>query len=407
MKPYGSLSDFFGQQALRNKTSVHYSDGTGVQTHPFQELHEISLKVAHFLQMKQIKRGEPVALMMKNRPEWLAIYMGIIHAGGCALLLDIHLSDLEVDNLIRDSRARIFFTERSIFRRIHSSGIIRKVEKFVIVDAQINYLSKCIPFESIVRQAEKLDPLPCQGEDRASLIYTSGTTAKPKGVVLKHKNLLSQLVISEMLGLKEKDKVLMILPLNHAYAFSACFLTPLCQGADVYILDSLKLTELAAFIREHRLTALVLVPALLSQFYKNIMEKLQFMPNSAQALFHSLKSIDTVSRSGSHLLEMKRRLFRKVHEAFGGSIRYIISGAAGLDEEIVRTFNTLGMPVYEGYGLTETSPVVTFNFPHRSRPGSVGCPLPNVQLKVLASSDGGGGEIAVKGDPVFDGYFGT
>jgi long-chain acyl-CoA synthetase len=402
---FNSLTEFFKDRAERNEISVVYSDGEHTITHRFSELYRTSLKIADFLQSLNVEKGEPVALMMKNRPEWLAIYMGILNAGGCALPMDIHLSPFEVKNLVNDSKARIFFTERELLKKIRSPELESMVRKFVIRDSSMNYLLKYLPLNWVLeRSADNFTPVVSSPDDPASLIYTSGTTAKPKGALLKHKNFLSQLQPSQMIGIGKSDRVLMVLPLNHAYSFSTCFLGSLIGEADIYILDSLKRTDLLSFIKEHRLTTLVLVPAILLQFYKSFMEQIDFAPNSAQLLFHTLKSIDRISGNGSHLLSFKRRLFKKIHEAFGGGVRYIISGAAGLDEEIAKTFNTLGLPVFEGYGLTETSPVVACNSPRRNCLGTVGQPLPGVSLKIHSPSEDGIGEIAVKGAPVFEGY---
>jgi long-chain acyl-CoA synthetase len=136
----------------------------------------------------------------------------------------------------------------------------------------------------------------------------------------------------------------------------------------------LKRTDVISCIRDNRITALAFVPAILTQFHKALVESLKAAPHYAQFLFHTLKSMKFFSGNGARLNFLKRLIFAKAHAFFGGGLRFIISGAAGLDEEIARTFNTLGLSIYEGYGLTETSPVVTLNRPSSNKPGTVAGP---------------------------------
>jgi long-chain acyl-CoA synthetase len=405
---FSSLTDFFQKQAQDNPALVvHQNLENRTTTQSVGNLYEMSLRVAHFLQAHGLRKGDRVALVSKNRPEWLGIYIGIINAGCCALPIDAHLTGMEVKNLIRDSKAKIMFIERELFGAVRDLELERMVDKFVILDAEINYLSKCIPFGWILKNnSSEFQPVEGHLEDDASLIYTSGTTGNPKGVVLKHKNLLSQVSIRKLMGTSKRSRVLLTLPLNHAYAFSSCFLVPLAGGSGIYILNSIKSTDLLEFVQKYRITVMVFVPAILTQFYKSIVEKMNCAPNYAQLLFHLLKKIKYFSKNGSHLSLVKRRMFKKIHAVFGGCIEYFISGAAGLDEEISRTFNTLGLPIYEGYGLTETAPVITFNHPASNKPGTVGKPIKGVDLKILSPSKDGVGDIAVKGSPVFSGYQG-
>lgn len=403
--PYRSLNDLFARRAQGSRSTIFHSDGLTATRRTMGDIYALGLKIGRFLTDLDLPRGSYVALMSGNRPEWLAIYMGIIHAGHCALTIDPHLSRMEVKNLIQDSKASVFFIERGLFGSIRDAELEQKVKKFIVLDAEINYLSKCIPF-SWIEKAPQADFRPVETglEDEASLIYTSGTTGQPKGVVLKHKNLLSQVKLGKPLGVTDRSRVLLVLPLNHAYALSSSFLVPLEARAGIYIFNSFKKPDLLRCIQDNRLTHITFVPAILTQIHKGIMEKMSLAPNSAQFLFHFLKSLGPLSGDGSRLHFLKRRLFRKVHDIFGGELEAIISGAAGLDEDIARTFNTLGLPLYEGYGLTETSPVVSFNYPGRNRPGTVGRPLPDVELKIQAPAESGIGEIAVKGAPVFGGY---
>ena len=405
MKTYGSLTDYFSQQAKNSRASIIYSDGVITTQQTMGELYDLSLKIGKYLSDQGIQKGDPVGLMVANRPEWFAIYMGIINAGGTAVPMDMHLSAIEVRNLIHDSKPRFFFIERGLLKQLRDKGLDDMVEKYIVLDSDIFYLRKSMPFKELQKfEIGDWKPRKAQAEDIASLIYTSGTTGNPKGVPLTHRNFLSQIYLGKNVKLTPSDAVLLILPLNHAYAFATCFLMPLSQGQSIHILNSLKRTDLLRFIQAQKTSVLVLVPAILEPIYQSLMEKLNFAPNSVQMVFHTLKRKNGFSRDGSKFRAIKKTLFKKVHEAFGGNLKCIISGAAGLDEEIARTFNTFGLTLYEGYGLTETSPVVAMNAYGQSRPGTVGYPLSGLEMKILHPDDQGVGEIAIRGEPVFKGY---
>ncbi len=403
---YQSLTDFFQAKAVDNLSSIHHQGAAQHTESSFREVYELSLKVGRFLANHNVRRGENVALMSTNRIEWIAIYIGIINVGACAVTIDPHLSAHEINNIIGNSKARLLFTERNILPNIRSPELDEKVSKYVVLDADINYLRKCIPFSWIEeRHDSDFKVIRSSPKNSASLIYTSGTTSNPKGVLLKHTNFLSQLSIAHDMRLSEDDKTLMLLPLNHAYSFSACLLNSLEVGADIFILSSLNKADLLECIQKNRLTTLIFVPAILNQLYRGIVEQINFAPNSAQLIFHTLKSSRYISDNGAHLYGIKKCLFKKIHDALGGNIRRIISGAAALDEDVIRTFNTLGLPIFEGYGLTETAPVIFCNFPHHARPGTVGRRLNGISVKIVSPDDNGAGEIAVKGPPVFNGYY--
>ncbi|MBL7684533.1 MAG: AMP-binding protein [Deltaproteobacteria bacterium] len=408
MQHYNSMSEFFEDKSKNNLSLVHDTDGTHHHSQTFHELYLKSLKIAYFLKAQGIQKGDVVALMSKASSDWLATYMGIVFAGACVLAMDRHLTAFEVKNIFRNSNPKYFFIEREVYKKIWDLELDSLIKKFIILESDINYLKKTLPLKILLEQeiSSYFKPVVCKPEDPICLIYTSGTTSNPKGVLLKHKNFLSQRRIATLTPLKREDTFLTILPYNHVYGFTLSFVLPLEVQGNICILSSLKSPDILNAFRKYKVSVFTLVPAILEPMYKAIMQQMQFAPNGNQLMFHLLKRIRYLSKDGLNAIRLKRKIFKKIHAFFGGHpIKCFISGSAGLDEEISKTFNTFGFPIYEGYGLTETSPTVIMAAPGRNEPGTVGKVLPGVEMKLLSPDAEGVGEVVVKGDPVFEGYF--
>jgi long-chain acyl-CoA synthetase len=251
-----------------------------------------------------------------------------------------------------------------------------------------------------------LNSFPSVGpDDIASLIYTSGTTGRPKGVVLTHGNFLSN--VKSIQGAKiidERDCLLSILPLHHSYPFMINFLFALLSGARVVYLQSLKGPDILKTISEKDVTALVGVPQLFAMFRRGIIDGIGKTPPPFKWIVLSLMELSGIMRSKLGINPGKI-IFSKIHKRFGRRFRFFVSGGAKLDPKVSQDLEALGFTILEGYGLTETSPVVSFNPPGRIKRGSVGLPLPEVEIKILRPNEEGTGEIAVRGPNVMKGYY--
>ena len=246
----------------------------------------------------------------------------------------------------------------------------------------------------------KIDP-----EKMSIMLFTSGTTSQSKAVALSHKNICTNLQdIRSMFDVGKGDTLLSFLPLHHTFESTVGFLYPIYSGATIAYCDGVK--HLAENIKEYQVTAMISVPILYENMYKKVMrgiakkgklEKVQKGIKISNFLYKYLH------------LDMRKKIFKEIHDILGGKVRLFINGAAALDPEVEKGFNDLGINIAQGYGLTETSPVLAAGNgdPRHSRIGSVGKPFPSVQLKIDEPDENGVGEIIAKADSVMLGYYGN
>src|SRR4030095_14088056 len=239
-----------------------------------------------------------------------------------------------------------------------------------------------------------------------SLIFTSGTTGTPKGVMLSHRNLTSMVsMLSAVFDMSTSDGVLSVLPLHHTFEFSTGFLTPLSRGAQITYLPELTSDALAKAIKNGHVTGMVGVPALWELLHRRIKNRLYERSDWIG------KTADNLIRANSWVrdntpLNLGQVLFYPIHEGLGGRIRYFISGGSALSDKIQRDFRGLGFTILEGYGLTEASPVLTVTRPeNRMLTGSVGKPLPGVEVRIADPDSAGVGEVVARGPNVMLGYY--
>ncbi|MEO7969868.1 MAG: AMP-binding protein, partial [bacterium] len=242
--------------------------------------------------------------------------------------------------------------------------------------------------------------------DLATIVYTSGTTGRPKGVMLSHRNLTSMVsMLSSVFDMSTKDGVLSVLPLHHTFEFSTGFLTPLSRGAQITYLPELTGEALARAIKNGHVTGMVGVPALWELLHRRIKNRLyensDWIGKTADAMIKGNAWLrDRIS------LNLGPLIFYPIHEGMGGRIRYFISGGSALSEKLQKDFQGLGFTVLEGYGLTEASPVLTVTRPeNRMLTGSVGRPLPGVEVKIADPDASGVGEVIARGPNVMLGYY--
>ncbi|HEX9860804.1 MAG TPA: AMP-binding protein, partial [Nitrospirota bacterium] len=249
-----------------------------------------------------------------------------------------------------------------------------------------------------------LPPAPDAG-DLAALLYTSGTTGDPKGVMLSHGNLASNCASCIELDIVHADdNMLLILPLHHTYPAMTCMLLPLSLGATVTILNSLKGPDILACMRETKVSIMLGVPKLFAGLRRAILEGIQKKPAPVRALVRFLMNVNGLLRRTAGV-NIGKAAFGKVHEMFGPALRLFASGGARLEPAVYDDMTRLGFTVIEGYGLTETSPLSTFNPLVRQKAGSIGIPVPRVEVKLANPDENGQGELAIRGPNVMQGYY--
>lgn len=360
----------------------------------YGEFLSLSANLALSLERNGLGKGDRAAIVSENRPEWCASYAAILMRGGIAVPIDAQLGQEEIRNLLLDSGAKVVFysskTEANVSDAVGENAISR-----------INFDALTVtPPVSPLLQGEtgRVVCSPVSPDDIASIIYTSGTTGKPKGVMLTHGNFCSDaaaVIKAEVVA--EYDNVLSILPLHHTYPFMCAFLVPAFAGASITFGPGLKAGEIISAIKDRGVTVALGVPRLFEMIRNGIVSKIKEKKTIAAVLPRVMRSCGQLRRKSG--MNIGKILFKSVHRNFG-RVRFFASGGARLDPSVMEDLEAMGFTVLEGYGLTETSPVVTFNPLSRRKPGSAGKPLPGVEIKIS-----GDGEIMIKGAMVMKGYY--
>jgi long-chain acyl-CoA synthetase len=334
--------------------------------------------MAKLLEQKGVAAGDRVLLWGPNSSWWGVAYWGIILRGAIAVPVDF-MSDLaRADGIRTLTKAKVVLQSRFKQERM-------TVESSLFIE-DLQYL-----LENIGPIWEVASPAP---EDTAQLIYTSGTTGNPKGVILTHKNLIANIIQinSAVPIINSAFNFLSLLPLSHTFEQMGGFFTPLYRGAAVVYLRTLKPSAIMAALSEEDIYIIMSVPRLM-QLLKTTVER-ELGEKHLAGLFRWLTHFAATLPKG-----VRRALFFPVQHKFGSNFTAFVSGGAPLDPEVFKFWNSIGITVLEGYGLTETSPVLCVNTMERQVAGSVGPPLPGVQLKIAEK------EVLVRGDNVFPGYY--
>jgi long-chain acyl-CoA synthetase len=403
---YRDLLELFETSTKRHATRVAMRierDGRKEQyTHA--DLRELATRAAGFLAINGIKPGDRVMLVSHNAPEWGMSYFGVLKAGASCIPVDPESSTAEIVNFARAGEAAGIILSQKMTEE-------HPELQSMLADANLNVprwtYEEVFALPDEKAEDERLARLPTRvtAQSLASLIFTSGTTGRPKGVMLSHRNLTSMVsMLSSVFDMSTKDGVLSVLPLHHTFEFSTGFLTPLSRGAQITYLPELTGDALAKAIKNGHVTGMVGVPALWELLHRRIKNKLYERSDLIG------KTADGLIRANSWLrdktpLNLGPLMFYPIHEGLGGRIRYFISGGSALSEKIQKDFQGLGFTILEGYGLTEASPVLTVTRPDKLLTGSVGRPLPGVEVRISDPDASGVGEVIARGPNVMLGYY--
>jgi len=404
---YRDLLELFETSTKRHATRVAMRierDGRNEQ-YTYADMRELATRAAGFLASEGVKQGDRVILVSHNAPEWGMTYFGVLKTGASCIPVDPESSVEEIINFARAGEAAgIVLSEKlhqqhaALPQRLAEAGLSPSLWTFEQVFA--------LPDEQTEDERIALLPARVTAQSLASLIFTSGTTGRPKGVMLSHRNLTSMVsMLSSVFDMSTKDGVLSVLPLHHTFEFSTGFLTPLSRGAQITYLPELTGDALARAIKNGHVTGMVGVPALWELLHRRIKNKLYERSDWIG------KTADAMIKANAWLrdntpLNLGPIAFYPIHEGLGGRIRYFISGGSALSETIQKDFQGLGFTILEGYGLTEASPVLTVTRPeNRMLTGSVGRPLPGVEVKIADPDSSGVGEVIARGPNVMLGYY--
>lgn len=351
-------------------------------------------------------KGKRIAVIGENRFEWEIAYLAIVCGTGIVVPLDKSLPENELKRLIERSGVEaIFYSGKyqdklkkmvlegtgklkhliSMDTKTHSNGIYSQSELIEIG----NVLLKNGNREFL---DSKIDP-----EEVNIMLFTSGTTSEAKVVALCHRNLCSNLMdIGTVLDIDSSDRILSFLPLHHVFECTVGFLFSLYRGCQTSFCDGIR--HILENLNEYEITFASFVPAIYENMYKNIIKKLE-----KDGKLQTVRLLEEKYKDST--MEEKKEAFKEIHQIFGGNIKLFISGAAALDKNVEETFRKWGINLCQGYGLTETSPVIGVETNNEFRVGSIGKPLPHVKARIENPDSEGMGELVVKGPNIMLGYF--
>ncbi len=372
----------------------------------YADLSEQARRLARGLIEAGVEPGDSVALLAGTRPEWIVACLAVIAAGAVIVPLDEQLGDDVLKHVLRDSASRFVFTTEEGAQRLTLLEIPATIALLDASDDAPQSWRRWLRDDGSI--AVEVRPAGI-----AALFYTSGTTGPPKGVPLSHANLAFQirtLVAADIVH--EHDRVLLPLPLHHVYPFVIALLLPLAMGLPIVMPQALTGPRIVEAIRGEKVTAVVGVPRLYGALYTGIEAQARARGRLAGAVFGTSIGLSTWLRRRFGL-RAGRLLLRPLHRQFGPSLRILACGGSPLDPELGYKLEGLGWQLAIGYGLTETAPLLTLDPPGKVRMGSVGLPVPGVELRIDTSAypgegenarQSGQGEILARGPNVFGGY---
>jgi len=386
-KGYKTITEMFERSAkdYSNRVMSKIKRGGVWREYTFGEVLGYVKKMAEYLKEKGIKKGDFVALVSENRPEWGWGYLAIQWAGGTVIPLDARLTDVE---------RRFLMDFAGVKGVICSRDYLMEMEE-AKKDLKFDFILSMENLDEIFEKYKGIDRVELDSEDLAEILFTSGTTGSPKGVMLTHKNIMSDLEgLYQIIDVDENDVFFSILPLHHVYECTGGFLAPIYVGASVAYASSLRPNVMLEEMREIRPTVWLTVPLVLEKIYQKILKTLNEQKGVKKVLINLMKNF------------AKERLSKRIKASLGlDRVRYVVSGGAALPEWVSKGLEDLGFPILQGYGLSETSPILTINPPHSPRNKSVGLPIPGVEIRLFEVNERGEGEIAAKGPMVMKGYY--
>jgi long-chain acyl-CoA synthetase len=381
--------------------------GEEAKRYTYADLQELAGRVAGGLKLRGVGPGDRVMLLSENRPEWGITYFGILKAGAVAVPVEHGISFEEVVNLLQSSAAKVLVISDRQLERLSRAGhwlstSLADAGAAAVVARFAELLgAEPIPVSALVREA--------RASEMASLIFTSGTTGRPKGVMLSHRNFTSLLSrLSSIFDMDEHDGLLSVLPLHHTFEFTAGLLMPLMSGAQIQYLEEIGPESLADALRKGNVTTLVGVPALWQLLHRKLRTQIQEKggPWATRVFEALLEQSRKLRDQGPIDINLGKLFFLPVHLRMGGKLRLLISGGSALAADTFKAFRGLGFNLYEGYGLTEAAPVLTVNRPGKKAfPGTVGEPLPGVEVRIAEPDASGVGEVVASGPNVMLGYY--
>jgi long-chain acyl-CoA synthetase len=391
-----------------NETCLIESDRDRERTRlTYSDFKDMALPLARALEDVAFRANHRAAIIMTNQSKWLISAYAIFHCGGVLVPLDYKLTAAEHLQLLEHSQATALVVEYHLWRAMMQTPGFKdhKLQTVLVTEAPPSAdLGGAFRWEEFRRKG---DPVfkPRLRADVACIVYSSGTGGRPKGCVLTHENYLEQCkALTAWYPFWPGVRYLSILPTNHAIDFMVGFIGPFVCGACVVHLRTLRPEYVRdAFVR-YKITYVSLVPMVLKNLERGLKAKLGALPRVKSMMFRQLVSMNKFFTGWKPDVRLSRMLLPQVHRAFGGHLRAMFTGGAFIEASTLQFFYDLGVPVANGYGLTEAGTVLTVNDLKPFRADTVGKPLPGVELRVLSPDDDGVGEVAARSRTIMSRY---
>jgi len=380
----------------REKTRLTYSD-----------FKDVALPLARALEDAELNSGDRAAIIMTNQSKWLISAYAVFYRGGVLVPLDYKLSPAEHLQLLEHSKAKFLIVEYHLWRAIAQSPEFKnhKLKQVLVTEAPLRAdLAGAYRWEEFRRKGDP-DFVPRQREDVACIVYSSGTGGRPKGCVLTHENYLEQCkALTAWYPFWPGVRYLSILPTNHAIDFMVGFIGPFVCGACVVHLRTLRPEFVRdAFVR-YKITYVSLVPMILKNLERGLRAKFDELSAGKRFFLRRMIGLNKSLTRERPKIGLSRTLLPGVHKGFGGELRAMFTGGAFMEPSTLQFFYDIGIPVANGYGLTEAGTSLTLNDLRPFRADTVGKPLPGIELRVLNPDVEGIGEVAVRGKTVMSHY---
>lgn len=374
----------------------------------YRDFKERAHSLARALQDAGFAAGDLAGIIMTNQSKWLISAYGIFFTGGVLVPLDYKLTPDEQCQLLKHSGASVLITEYPIWWQLRASlgrAAATNVRMILVSEAPPNAdLAGAQRWEEFRGAGEPVF-VPRERKDTASIVYSSGTGGRPKGCMMTHENYLEQCVaLTSIYPFWPGVRYLSILPTNHAIDFMVGFFGPFTCGAAVVHLRTLRPEFVLEAFPKYNITYVSLVPLVLKNLQKGLQARFDSLPRGKRKIFNALVAINRALTKSRPRLGISRRLLNQVHEAFGGELRAIIVGGAFTEPQTLQFFYDLGIPVANGYGLTEAGTAITVNDLKPFRADTVGKPLPGMEVRIVNPAADGVGEVSVRSKTIMVEY---
>ena len=411
VKNYRELVEYSCSNYAKNIAYKYKKDYTAKDVEYIEKTYEQTGKDIKYLSTALLDMGlekKRIALIGNNSYSWCISYLAITCGNMIVVPMDKALPDNEIENLIRRSESEVVICDKKYIDNLERIKTENTNNLKTIICTEEIEDNRIIKIEDLLKKGKELiengdtkyENIEIDENEMSIMLFTSGTTNEPKAVMLSQANICADLTdIASWVKIYDTDTLLSFLPIHHTFECTITFLYGFYSGATVAFCDGLKYIQ--KNLAEYKVSVFVAVPLVLETMYKKIQKAVEEQGKT--------KLINKMTKISNALLKCKidirKIVFKQILDNFGGNLRVVLYGAAPMNKETIIGFNNLGISLVQGYGLTETSPVISAETDKEKRPGSVGLALPSLQVKIEDKDENGEGEITVKGPVVMLGYY--